>query len=169
MKFIALQVLFLTFTLFTMTGQAQNKNDIALIRQLLESYRYTEDAGDLITQGTLMTLDRVWLGEFASGRRSDNVGNMRIQQAQVERRSTLMPGLLQFLEDREQLVKFYGDGNVAVASFYRYVTRVFPPNTSPDVMREYKLANEMLTIVMEKNRDEWLIVHTHISAIGSNG
>jgi hypothetical protein len=169
MKFMSIRVLLLTFTLFTMTGQTHDSNDIALIKQLLESYRYTEDAGDLISQGKLMASDRVWLSQFASGRRFDNGENIRIQLAQLERRRSLIPGLLQFSEDREPLIKFYSSGNVAIASFYRYVTRVFPPATASDVMKEYKATNEMLTVVMEKRSGDWLIVHTHISAIGVNG
>ena len=148
--------------------QTDNQADLRLINQLLERYRATEDAGDMIAQSKLMAPDRVWVSQFASGRRTDNMENMRIQQAEADRRKKAIPGLQQFSEDREKLIKFYGDGKVAVVSFYRYATRVFPPGTSEELMREYAAGSELMTLVLEKRGGEWLIVHTHVSAIGPN-
>jgi ketosteroid isomerase-like protein len=142
---------------------AQKQTDVESIQRVLERYRATEDASDLVAQGKLMTPDRVWVSQFAGGRRVDNTENMRIQQAEADRRKKLVPGLVQFTEDREPLIRFYGGGQVAVVSFFRYVTRVFPPDTPAETMREYAPSNEMMTVVLEKRAGEWKIVHTHVS------
>jgi ketosteroid isomerase-like protein len=144
---------------------AQKQADVDAVNRLLERYRATEDASDLVSQGKLMTPDRVWVSQFAGGRRIDNVENMRIQQAQADRRKKVLPGMVQFTEDREPLLRFYGGGDVAVVSFFRYVTRVFPPETSEEVKREYAPSNEMMTVVLEKRGGEWKIVHTHVSRL----
>jgi hypothetical protein len=145
---------------------AQRQSDLESINRLLEQYRATEDAGDMMAQGKLMAPDRVWVSQFAAGRRTDNIENMRIQQAQADRRKKAIPGLQQFSEDREKLIKFYGDGKVAVASFYRYSTRVFPPGTSAELMKEYAAGKELISLVLEKRGNDWIIVHTHVSDIG---
>jgi hypothetical protein len=139
--------------------------DIDAIKSLMERYRATEDASDLVAQSKLMTPDRVWVSQFAGGRRVDNVENMRIQQAEADRRKKVIPGLVQFTEDREPLIRFYGSGRAAVVSFFRYVTRVFPPDTAPEVMKQYAPSNEMMTVVLEKRGPEWKIVHTHVSRL----
>ncbi|SRR6266496_623690 len=145
---------------------AQRNADLDAINHLLEAYRASEDAGDMTAQGKLMAPDRVWVSQFASGRRIDNVENMRIQQAEADRRKKAIPGLQQFSEDREKLIRFYGDGKVAVASFYRYSTRVFPPGTSEDLKKEYAAGKELISLVLEKRGSDWIIVHTHVSDIG---
>src|SRR5262249_28654505 len=125
---------------------AQRQADLDAINRLLETYRATEDAGDMVAQGKLMAPDRVWVSQFAAGRRVDNVENMRIQQAEADRRKKAIPGLQQFSEDREKLIKFYGNGTVAVASVYRYSTRIFPPGTSAELMKEYAAGKELMSL-----------------------
>ena len=147
------------------SDQSVPQSDIDAVKQLMERYRATEDAADLIAQSKLMTPDRVWVSQFAGGRRVDNVENMRIQQAEADRRKKLIPGLVQFTEDREPLIRFYGGGKAAVVSFFRYVTRIFPPETPADVMKQYAPSNEMMTVVLEKRGSEWKIVHTHVSRL----
>jgi ketosteroid isomerase-like protein len=158
-------VLVVAFALSSPVVVAQKQADIDAVKTVLERYRATEDASDLVAQGKLMTPDRVWVSQFAGGRRVDNVENMKIQQAEADRRKQLIPELKQFTEDREPLIRFYGGGDVAVVSFFRYVTRVFPPGTSPEVMREYAPSNEMMTVVLEKRGGDWKIVHTHVSRL----
>jgi ketosteroid isomerase-like protein len=144
---------------------AQKQSDVDAINRLLERYRATEDASDLVSQGKLMTPDRVWVSQFAGGRRVDNVENMRIQQAHADRRKKVLPGLVQFTEDREPLLRFYGGGDVAVVSYFRYVTRIFPADSSEELKREYAPSNEMMTLVLEKKDGDWKIVHTHVSRL----
>src|SRR6266508_376212 len=94
----------------SVSAAVQRQADLEAIGRVLEQYRATEDAGDMNAQGKLMAPDRVWVSQFAAGRRTDNIENMRIQQAQADRRKKAIPGLQQFSEDREKLIKFYGDG-----------------------------------------------------------
>ena len=86
------------------------EDDYLAVTNLLETYRSTEDDCDLIGQGKLMASDRVLVSQFASGRRIDNNENMRIQQALADRRRHAVPGLKQFSEDRDLLVRFSAHG-----------------------------------------------------------
>lgn len=165
MKWLLGSMVMLALVSVAPTVMAQKQTDIDAVKSVLERYRATEDASDLVVQGKLMTPDRVWVSQFAGGRRVDNVENMKIQQAEADRRKQLIPNLKQFTEDREPLIRFYGGGDVAVVSFFRYVTRVFPPGTAPEVMREYAPSNEMMTVVLEKHAGDWKIVHTHVSRL----
>ena len=165
MKYLIFSMMAVALVMSSPAALAQKQTDIDAVKSVLERYRATEDASDLVAQGKLMTPDRVWVSQFAGGRRVDNVENMKIQQAEADRRKQLIPDLKQFTEDREPLIRFYGGGDVAVVSFFRYVTRVFPPGTAPEVMREYAPSNEMMTVVLEKHAGEWKIVHTHVSRL----
>src|SRR5688572_33367450 len=82
--------------------------DIDTIQQLLERYQATEDAMDLNAQAQLMAPDRVWVSQFAGGRRTNNAENMRTQLLQKGQRKTLAPNFQQITEDRDVLIKFYG-------------------------------------------------------------
>jgi hypothetical protein len=97
---------------------AQRQADSEAINRLIDRYGALEDAKDMTAQAQLMAPDRVWIGQGA-GRRTDQATNMRIQQAGMEVTKKLVPGIQTFTEDRDRLVRFYGNGTVAVASFYR--------------------------------------------------
>jgi SnoaL-like protein len=89
---------------------------------------------------------------------------MRIQQAGFDALRKQVPGVETFTEDRDRLIKFYGNGQVAVASFYRYTTMVLPPNTPADVAKaNAPLPPSAATLVLEKRDGGWKIVHTHFS------
>jgi hypothetical protein len=90
---------------------------------------------------------------------------MRIHQAEVDRRKALIPALVQFVEDREPLIKFHGEGRIAVASLFQAVSRVFPPCSGIDLIKEFEGKRQLLTVVMERIKGEWLIVHTHPSDV----
>jgi ketosteroid isomerase-like protein len=140
--------------------------DVDAINQLLERYRATEDAMDLNGQAQLMAPDRVWVSQFAGGRRTNNAENMRIQLLQKGQRKQLAPNFQQITEDRDVLIRFYGGGSVAVASFYRYINRVFPPETPAEVRRDLTPAKgELMSLVLEKRGKQWVIVHTHVSSM----
>ena len=145
--------------------QAQD-DDVDAIQRLIDRYGELEDAMDMAGQAKLMSADRVWIGQ-AVGRITDQAVNMKIQQAQYEQLKKTVRGIQTFTDDRDRLIKFYGGGVVAVASFYRYTTTVFPANTDPDVAEGLGLAPAVATLVLEKRGSDWKIVHTHFSDLGA--
>jgi ketosteroid isomerase-like protein len=166
MKLIRPVVFLAVFVTLPVAAAAQAQSDIDAIKQLLQQYRSTQDAGDLIGQGKLMTPDRVWINQ-AGVRRADNVENMRVQQIEADFQKKRAPGMQTVTMDRDLLIKFYGDGKVAVASFYRTAVRFFPPGTPKDIMQEYAPGGETGTLVLEKRDGAWKIVHTHWSGASS--
>lgn len=144
---------------------AQNRSDVDAIHRLIDQYNQTEDAGDMMAQAKLMSADRVWIGPAPAGRQTDQAMNMRAQQAQYDVQKKLVSGLQWFTEARDRLVKFYGNGAVAVASFYWYRTPVIPAGTARDVAQDIEAGAvpSAITLVLEKQGGEWKIVHTHVS------
>ena len=142
---------------------AQRQADVDAINRLIDQYGALEDAMDMTTQAKLMASDRVWIAQGA-GRRTDQARNMRIQQVGYDALKKQMPGIQTFTDDRDRLIKFHGNGSVAIASFYRYTATVLPPNTPPDVAKAAEpLPPSAVTLVLEKRDGEWKIVHTHVS------
>src|SRR6266702_3945877 len=128
-------------------ASAQRTGDIDAINRLIDRYGTLEDAMDMNGQAQLMSADRV-----------------RIQQAAFDQLKKRLPGVQTFTEDRDRLVKFYGNGSVAVASFFRYTTTIVPPTTPPDVAKEFgPLPAVAITLVLEKRDGDWKIVHTHVA------
>jgi ketosteroid isomerase-like protein len=164
MSTVRVLCLFLTLPLFLMAPlSAQSQRDLDAVHQLLNQYTETEEAMDMTAQARLMREDRVWIGAGA-GRRTDQAKNMRLQAAQFELTRTAIPGIRWFVDDTDLLVKFYGGGNVAVASFFRYTTYIIPADAPPDMAEA--LGNTQpgaITLVLEKSDGEWKIVHTHFS------
>jgi hypothetical protein len=114
----------------------------------------------------LMATDRTCLSSHFGGRRTDNVLNMKIQQAQLDLQNKEVPGIRDFVEDRERLIRLLGDNKVAAVSFFRYITRVFPPGTSAEMMKKYPADPPVaISLVLEKRGDHWIIVHTHASEL----
>jgi ketosteroid isomerase-like protein len=144
---------------------AQNRPDLDAIHKIIDQYSQTEDAGDMIAQAKLMAPDRVWIGPAPAGRQTDQAMNMRAQQAQYDVQKKVTPSLQWFTQARDRLVKFYGNGAVAVASFYWYREPVIPPGTAPEVAQQIRAAATpaAITLVLEKQGGEWKIVHTHVS------
>jgi ketosteroid isomerase-like protein len=162
---------FLTFAfalglLIPTAASSQRQGDVDAINRVIDRYAALEDAMDMNAQAQLMTADRVFILQGA-GRRTDQATNMRIQQAVYDQLKKRLPGVQTFTEDRDRLIKFYGNGSVAVASFYRYVTTILPATTSPEVAKEFPpLAAGVVTLVLEKRDGDWKIVHTHASELG---
>ena len=143
----------------------QKQSDVDAVNKVIDQYGSTEDAMDLQAQARLMTADRVWVAQ-GGGRRTDQATNMRIQQAGFEAFKKLIPGVQRFTEDRDRLIRFHGKGTVAIASFYRYITVIVPPNTPAEVAKTTaNIPPAVVTLVLEKRDDDWKIVHTHISAL----
>ena len=161
-------VCFVIISLFLFSGSlvsAQSKADTESIHKLIDKYGETEDAGDMVTQAKLMTADRVWIGPLGSGRITNQSMNMESQQSQFDASKGFLAGVKWFTDDRDRLIKIYGDGKVAVVSFYRYRTFVLPPDTP---LEKAELFNppppSVFTLVLEKKGD-WKIVHTHVSSM----
>lgn len=144
-------------------AHGQRQGDIDAINRLIDRYGALEDAMDMNGQAQLMSADRVWIAQ-GTGRRTDQATNMRIQQAAFDALKKRMPGVQTFTEDRDRLIKFYGNGSVAVASFFRYTTLIFPPTATAELVREFRPPPAgAITLVLEKRDGDWKIVHTHVS------
>ncbi len=143
----------------------QRQGDVDAINRLIDRYGTLEDAMDMNTQAQLMSADRVWIVQ-AGGRRTDQATNMRIQQAAFDQLKKRFPGVQTFTEDRDRLIKLYGNGSVAVASFFRYTTTLLPPATPPEVAKEFGPRAAAISLVLEKRDGDWKIVHTHASDLG---
>ena len=155
---VAVALAFVTVT--AGAALAQGQGDLDAINRFIDRYGALEDAMDMTAQGAMIADDRVWIAQGA-GRRTDQAMNMRIQQAGFDAFKEAVPGVRAFTEDRDRLIKFYGNNTVAVASFYRYTTFVVPadaaaPNPPPNAV----------TLVLEKRGSEWKIVHSHFSSLG---
>ena len=147
-------------------ASSQGQGDVQAINQLLDRYGALEDAMDMTAQAQLMAPDRVWIGQ-GTGRRTDQAMNMRIQQAGFDQMKGMYPGIRTLTEDRDRLIKFYGNGSVAVASFYRYVNTILPPDTPFDLASAFVPAPAgAITLVLEKRDGAWKIVHSHFSDLG---
>jgi ketosteroid isomerase-like protein len=148
-------------------GTAQRQSDVDAINRLIDQYGELEDRMDMNAQAKLMTSDRVWIAQ-GGGRRTDQATNMRIQQANLDALKKQAPGVETFTEDRDRLIRFHGNGQVAVASFYRYTTRVLPPNTPAEVAEDLDGPPPAIaTLVLEKREGGWKIVHTHFSNLAA--
>lgn len=148
-------------------AEAQRQADIDAVNTLLDQYGALEDAMDMTAQAKLMAPDRVWIATGA-GRRTDQATNMRIQQAAFDALKKRLPGLQQFTEDRDRLVRFHADGAVAIATFYRYTTLILPPTTPPEVARTVTPPPPVIiTLVLEKRDGQFKIVHTHVSNLAA--
>jgi hypothetical protein len=167
-----LQQYALVFALSLMSpavAAAQRQPDIDAINQLIDRYGALEDAMDMNAQAQLMAADRVWIGPGA-GRRTDQATNMRIQQAGFDQLKKTAPGVQTVTEDRDRLIKFYGNASVAVASFYRYSTRIVPAGVPREVAERLPPnPPSVVTLVLEKRDGTWRIVHSHFSALGPAG
>jgi ketosteroid isomerase-like protein len=153
---------------FPTLATAQRQSDIDAINRLIDQYGELEDKMDMNGQAKLMTSDRVWVAQGA-GRRTDQAANMRIQQAGFDALKKQVPGVETFTEDRDRLIRFHGNGQVAVATFYRYTTMVLPPNTPAEVAKaNAPLPPSAATLVVEKRDGGWKIVHTHFSDLAAS-
>jgi hypothetical protein len=144
--------------------------DVDALNQLIDRYGAYQAAMDAAGMSKLMATDRVCLSQHFGGRRTDNVLNMKIQQLQLDVLKKEVPGMQELVEDRERLIKLHGDGSVATASFFRYITRVFPAGTAPELMQKYAADPPLaISLVLEKRGGQWIIVHTHASDMSVSG
>ena len=144
-----------------------NETDLDAINNLIDNYSKTEDEGKLLEQAKMMSKDRIWIGNNGAGRITDQNLNMNMQQAQVDALMKSVSGIKWFTDTRDRLIKFYGDGKVAVASFYWYRTFVLPSNTNSEKRNLMKKQPDpvVISLVLEKKKGVWKIVHTHTSSL----
>lgn len=159
-------VVLLAVFLATDAVYSQNTADTDAINILIDKYSAFEDAGDMVSQAKLMTKDRVWIGGL-SGRRTNQSMNMEIQQAGIDEAKKWAPGVKRFTEARDRLIKLYGNGSAAVASFYWHTSRVLPADMPQEKADQFgPLRPTTVTLVLEKQGGNWKIVHTHSSPLG---
>ena len=149
------------------TNAFGNENDLDAINKIIDNYSKTEDEGKLLEQAKMMSKDRVWIGPNGAGRITDQSLNMNMQQSQVDAIMKNISGIKWFTDVRDRLIKFYGNGKVAVASFYWHRTFVLPPNTNSEKrnMMKKQLDPVVISLVLEKKKGVWKIVHTHTSLL----
>ncbi len=148
-------------------ASAQRQDDVDAINPLIDRYGAPEDSMDIRAQAELMSPDRVLVAPGA-GRRADQAANMRIQQAGADQLKKRIPGIQTFTDNRDRLIKFYGNGSIAVASFYRYTAAVLPAATRPEVASDFNPpAPAGITLVLDKRDGAWKIVHTHVSPLAA--
>ena len=149
--------------------QAQDKADVQAIHKLVDEYCKTEDAGDMKAQARLMKADRIWIGPAGGGRITNQTMNIEKQQAQFDEMKKMVPGIKLFTDARDRIIKFYGNGKVAVASFYWYRKFILPHNTSKETRELFAVQSKPLVVtqVLVKDGNEWKIAHSHLSNLFS--
>jgi ketosteroid isomerase-like protein len=149
--------------------QAQDKADVQAIHKLIDEYCKTEDAGDMETQAKLMKADRIWIGPAGCGRITNQTMNIEKQQAQFNEMKEMVPKIKWFNDARDRIIKFYGDGKVAVASFYWYRKFILPAKTDEDTRKLFAVQPKPLVVtqVLVKDGNEWKIAHSHLSNLFS--
>ena len=160
-----LKPLLLIVILFTVSF---GKNpDMDAINKLIDNYSKTENDGKMFEQAKLMSDDRVWIGDNGLGRMTNQSLNMNMQQSQFDAMLKSINGIKWFTDARDRLIKFYGDGKVAVASFYWYRSFVLPPNTNSEKRNIMNKQPDpiVISLVLEKRKGNWKIVHTHTSSM----
>jgi hypothetical protein len=159
-----LLLLTLVLSLPFAANASDTKSDYAAVNKLIDDYGAYQANSDALGMSKLMATDRVCVSQHFGGRRTDNVLNMKIQQAQLDIQNKELPGIKDYVEDRERVIRLLADGKVAAVSFFRYITRVFPAGTSADLMKKYAADPPLaISLVLEKRGDQWIIVHTHAS------
>ena len=144
--------------------------DTAGINALIDQYARTEAEGDMPAQSRLMAEDRVWVAA-AGGRMTDQAMNMQGQQAWFDFENGVVRGLHRYVDARDRMIRCYGGGDVAVASFYWY-QQVVPPSTLTAAQAEMlgqPPQPSTVSLVLERRGSDWRIVHTHTSPLWPPG
>ena len=148
------------------TALAQGSGDEAAVNRVIDQLNQLEDVFDMPAQAELMTADRIWIGQ-GLGRITNQAQNMQVQQAGFDVLKGAEPEYQRFTDARDRIIRFYGNGDVAVASFYWYVTVVLPTDATAEQVQAAAVFRPMtFTLVLEKQSGTWKIVHTHWSDLG---
>jgi ketosteroid isomerase-like protein len=158
--------LFLFAVLVAAPAALAQNCDTAGINALIDRYASTEAEGDMPAQARLMSDDRVWVA-FGQGRMTNQAMNMQGQQAWFDFEDGVVRGLHRYVDARDRLIRCYGNGDVAVASFYWY-QQVVPPSTITAEQAEMlgqPPQPSVVSLVLERRGGDWSIVHTHTSPL----
>lgn len=145
--------------LLPVSGFADSHDDVAAVIDV-----YLETETNLAEQAKLMTDDRTFIIE--GKRHTDNVANMAGQMAQEKLFAALDPEATLILTAEDPLIKVYGD--TAVASFYRHWTLIPGVDAVIAGHAGEPPPSQVVTLVLNKSRGDWKIVHTHSSPMGGN-
>jgi hypothetical protein len=133
---------------------ADDKDDVLAV-----VYQYGDLENDLEAQAKLMRPDRVYI--TGGLRQTDEAKNMGNQIAGRKAGEALNGGKTKFVTTIEgPIVSVHG--NVAIASFVRW-WNVYPHEQAPVTS-----APTWVTLVLIKERNNWLIKHTHQSPLRGN-
>lgn len=167
MRFVLPKLFAFTIAVFLpCAALAQSSGDEAAVNRVIDRVFELELAKDMTAQAELMANDRIWIFP-GLGRKTDQALNMRNQQAVMDVEDDLVPGIQRFIEARDRIIRFYGDGDVSVASFYFYTTFILPADAPTDLPQyATQFPPQVITWVLEKQQGDWKIVHTHYSSLG---
>jgi len=77
-----------------------------------------------------------------------------------------VPGIIWHSEARNLLIKIYAEGEMAIASFHWLRAQYLPANTPDNIRERYpNPPARLVTLVFEKQKEGWKIVHTHMSML----
>ena len=98
---------------------------------------------------------------------TDQSLNMKGQLVSFVEMKKFLPGIQWFTDARDRLIKFHGNGSVAIASFYWYRSFVLPADMPMEKRKLFSsgVPPATVTLVMEKKDGDWKIVHTQYSRL----
>ena len=129
---------------------AGDKEDIM---GLIETYRTTEISGDLASQATLMTKNRLWIANLRMSGEANQKFNMERQRFNKDRRTQRNQNFKMMITYIDPIVRIYG--NAAVVSFLQRRS-----GRNPDFEMTF-----YTTLVLVKKDGAWKIDVTHNSPL----
>ena len=123
------------------------------IMDVIETYRTTEISGDLASQATLMTKNRLRIAGLRMGGEGNQKFNMERQQFGLDRRRQRNPDFKMMITYIDPIVRIYD--NAAVVSFLQRRS-----GRNPDFELTF-----YTTLVLVKNDGSWKIDVTHQSPL----
>ncbi len=129
---------------------AGDKEDIM---DVIETYRTTEISGDLASQATLMTKNRLWIANLRMSGEANQKFNMERQQFGLDRRRQKNPDFKMMITYIDPIVRIYD--NAAVVSFLQRRS-----GRNPDFELTF-----YTTLVLVKKDGAWKIDVTHTSPL----
>ncbi len=157
-------VLFFVLGLGNVFAQKNMQKEKTAINKLIDAYNQTEDDCDYEAQAKLMSSDRIFVGAAGEGRAVDQSKNMKFQKVHLNIVQKEVPGIIWHTESRDRIIRFHGNGDVAIVSFFWIRGVYLPAGTPAEIAVKYPNPEpHNVTLVCEKKNGEWKIVHTHMS------
>ena len=140
-----------------LTAGLAHAGDREDVMAVIDRYIATEESGNMIEQGKLMTDDRsmVYVGGRLTG---DNRKVMQEQQDYEDKHAKEFPGVHYEVEIKDVQLQFY-NGDTAVATFDWFPTRVVPASLPAEKVKALESAKEPLIVatVLVKQAGAWKI------------